>query len=322
MARNAGSMMNRHITERGFTLVELLVTMGLMALLATVSIAGYYGAVRGMTERGVKQDVVAFVRNAQQRAMVEQTPTAVFFMNRYLREDDEELGEVSRIVGVAVAVRMAGRISLISKSGLYGVGGVYLADEYADLDKTYPTNSISRQPVSKSSMRLYRMCTDANSFEQSYSLVEDQVVQAKLTFNRDDLLNTSQNPTLNGCIYNDNDIEDAVKGSAWAFRVSQQNNGLDGGRWRVGDPYGTEIGTLQLPHGYVFGTGGMPTSVGDTKGAGKPQFFDPGTLSATTVKGSKFKFDTIAIAAFRPGSDTPKKFDSISKSDLDDDSKD
>ena len=315
--------MNRHIPERGFTLIELLVTMGLMALLATVSIAGYYGAVRGMTERGVKQDVVAFVRNAQQRAMVEQTPTAVFFMNRYLREDDEALGEVSRVVGVAVAVRMAGRISYISKAKSGG-GGVCLADEYADLDKSYPTNAITGQPVSKSNMRLYRMCTDANSFEQSYSLVEDQVVQAKATFNRDDLLNTVDNPASDGVLtYNDTDIETSVKNSVWAFRVAQQNTGLDGSRWRVGDPYGTEIATLQLPHGYVFGSGsGLPTSVGDTKGVGKPQFFDPGTLSATTVKGSKFSFDTIAISAFRPGSDSPKKFDSVSKSDLDDDSKD
>ena len=37
------------------------------------------------------------------------------------------------------------------------------------------------------------------------------------------------------------------------------------------------------------------------------------------VKGSKFHFDAIALSAIRPGSDTPKKFDSVSKNDLDDD---
>lgn len=313
--------MTGKLPDRGFTLIELLVTMGLMALLATVSIAGYYGAVRGMTERGVKQDVISFVRSAQQRAMVEQTPTAVFFMNRYLREDNEELGETARIVGMAVAVRMAGRVSCIAKNGLYGVGTTYLIDEYADLDKTYPSNSLPRQPVSKSSMRLYRMRQDANRLQDCYTLVEDQIVQAKLGTDRDDLLNAKRDPVFGGgYTYDDNDVMDAIK-SAWAFREAPGNDGLDGTQWRVGDPYGTEIATLQLPHGYVFGSGkDLPTEIGRSEGVGKPQFFDPDTLDATTVKGSKFPFDTIAISAFRPGSDAPKKFDSVSKNDLDDDS--
>ena len=107
--------------------------------------------------------------------------------------------------------------------------------------------------------------------------------------------------------------------SAWAFRESPDNGWLRGDNWCVGDPYGTEIATLNLPNGYVFGTSGMPSSIGETKEAGKPQFFDPDTLDAETVKGSKFRFDTIAISSIRPGSDTPKKFDSVSKNDLDDD---
>ena len=312
--------MTRIVPERGFTLVELLVTMGLMALLATVSIAGYYGAVRGMTERGVKQDVISFVRMAQQRAMVEQTPTAVFFENRYLREENEDLGETARLVGRAVAVRMTGRISCISRKGLNGPGATYLIDEYADLDKTYPTNSMSGQPMSKSPMRLYRMRQNANSLEQFCTLVEAEVVQAKLTFDREDLLNTVRNPSFGGSyVYDDNkEVMKAIKG-AWAFREASGNNWLRGSEWRVGDPYGTEIATLNLPHGYVFGTSGMPSTIGETKGVGKPQFFDPDTLKADAVKGSEFRFDTIAISSIRPGSDTPKKFDSVSKNDLDDD---
>ena len=73
--------MKSTIHTRAFTLVELLVTMGLMAMLATIAIAGYYGAVRGMTERGAKQDVASLVRLAQQRALVDEVPTAVFLMN-------------------------------------------------------------------------------------------------------------------------------------------------------------------------------------------------------------------------------------------------
>ena len=104
------AVMSRRNPVHGFTLVELLVTMGLMAMLATMSIAGYYGAVRGMTERGVKQDLIAFVRLAQQRALVDEVPTAVFLMNRYLRAGNQDLGEAARVVGMAVAVRTDGRI--------------------------------------------------------------------------------------------------------------------------------------------------------------------------------------------------------------------
>lgn len=312
-------MMEKCTPKRGFTLVELLVTMGLMALLATVSIAGYYGAVRGMTDRGVKQDVISFIRLAQQRAMVEQTPVAVFFENRYLREEDEELGETMRVAGRAVAVRMAGRVSCISRKGLYGVGTTYLIDEYADLDKTFPSNSLPKQPVSKGTMRLYRMRPDANSLEQFCTLVEDQVVQARLTLDRNDLLNANRDPSFNGGTYDDNDVMKAIE-SAWAFREAPGNNWLSGSQWRVGDPYGTEVATLNLPNGYVFGTGSIPATIGDIKSVGKPQFFDPDTLDAEIVQGSRFDFDTIALSAIRPGNNTPKRFDSVSKKDLDDDS--
>jgi len=313
--------MEKRTPERGFTLIELLVTMGLMALLATVSIAGYYGAVRGMTDRGVKQDVISFIRLAQQRAMVEQTPVAVFFENRCMRNEDEELGETEHVAGRAVAVRMAGRVSCISKSGLYGVGAVYLIDEYADFDKTYPTNSLPRQPVSKGTMRLYRMRANANSLEQFCTLVEDQIVQARVTLDRDDLLNTNRDPSFGGNYnYDDNDVMKAIA-SAWAFREAPGNNWLSGSQWCVGDPYGTEIATLSLPNGYVFGSGSPPRIVGEVKGVGKPQFFDPDALDAETVQGSKFDFDTIVLSSIRPGDNTPKKFDSVSKSDLNDDSR-
>ena len=42
-------LVNSLTAQAAFTLVELLVTMALMGLLATVSTVGYYAAVRGMT---------------------------------------------------------------------------------------------------------------------------------------------------------------------------------------------------------------------------------------------------------------------------------
>lgn len=276
----------------GFTLVELLVTMGLMAMLATVSIAGYYGAVRGMTERGVKQDIISFVRLAQQRALVDQVPTAVFLMNRYLRAENQELGEARRVVGMAVAVRMAGRISYAK--------GKYLADEYADLDKTYSTRKSSGS--GGSTMRLWRMVKNDN-VDQCYSTVFDTVERVKLL--TEDMLMNPEHPQTN-------DVP------VWAF---VKEGGHDA-PWRVGDPYGTEIASLQLPHGYMFDNASV-SRVGETKGV-KAFFFYP---DAENIKnkveavGDSFDFSGISIVANRPGG-TTKKIGTISKSDLRDNKQD
>ena len=57
-----------HARKRGrgaFTLVELLVVIGIMAVLATISVAGYTAATRGMADRGVIQSTVSILRIAQ-----------------------------------------------------------------------------------------------------------------------------------------------------------------------------------------------------------------------------------------------------------------
>lgn len=282
----------------GFTLIELLVTMGLMALLATVAIGGYYSAVRGMTERGVKQDVISFIRLAQQRALVDQVPTAVFFMNRKLAEEDLDTGEAERIVGIAVAVRTVGRVGYVK--------GDLIADEYGDLDKTFPTNGAN----TRSSMRLYRM-VDASSVEACFSTVRDHVVRCSL--DTEELFGAN---LLGGksVTLPDSTTFSANALNIWAF---QKISGDGNANWRVGDPYGAEIASLQLPHGYVFGNS-VPTKVGETTGASAPCFFDPERLGALDYQGSQFEFNGVEIRVRRPGKDSLERVDTISKSDLND----
>lgn len=218
---------------RGFTLVELLVSIGLMALLATLSTTGYYAASRGMADRGAVTDVRSIIRSAMQRALVDQMPTAVLFYNQRLRVDGDET-EV--VFGTAVAVRTAGRISVI-QDGL-------LCDEFADLQQTYSTNRTSSSSSADAGMRLYRMAsvTDENGYEKCRTLVESSV--SRTSDLADSLVATVSNLT---------DI------AYWGFKVHTRNNGPAAAAWSVGDAYGMEIASVQLPHGYIFG-GNAPSA--------------------------------------------------------------
>ena len=289
--------MKRLDSIRGFTLVELLVTMGLMALLATVSIGGYYGAVRGMTERGAKQDVVSFLRLARQRALVDQVPTAVIFMNKKLANENLDLGESDIVVGEAIAVRRVGRISYIDSR--------YLADEFGDLDKTYPTEeSETSSSGNKAGMRIYRL-QDQNV---KYSVVRDHVVQIKLS--GEELFGLG---AVGGTVdLPDNTTFDPNAIKIWAFEVISGGNAS----WKVGDAYGTEIASLQLPHGYVFGSS-VPSQVGAVSDVGNPCFFNPDDASTLDVNMS---FNGIDVRAYVPtkGGQQLKRVFSVSSSDLND----
>ena len=46
----------------GFTLIELMVVIGLMALLGTISVTSYFAAVRGMSDRAAVQDTIALMQ--------------------------------------------------------------------------------------------------------------------------------------------------------------------------------------------------------------------------------------------------------------------
>ena len=280
--------MNQRNHKRAFTLVELLVTMGLMAMLATIAIVGYYSAVRGMTERGAKQDVVSLLRLAQQRALVDEVPTAVFFMNQKLRDENIDTGEAQRIVGIAVAVRMSGRISMIR--------GNTLIDEYSDWLYSFPP--IGTSSAKQGTMRLYRL-VESGSGSSCFSIVEDHVTSVGL--DTEELVMTGVS-TNNLVVY--------------GFKI------ISGASWKVGDPYGFEIASLQLPAGYVFGGGTIPTEIGDVKPA-QHYFFFPDKITendALAYKGSSFDFSGIDIQAIRPGNSSPQRVESIQKKNLNDDS--
>lgn len=262
-------MIRTNTIKRGFTLVELLVVMGLMGALATISTSGYYAVVRGMEERGAVSAATGIIRAAQQRARIDRVPTAIYFYNELV--SPETADDYATAQGVAVAVRMGGRISWVSGNRLY--------DEFSDLGEIYgisnPTNPKDDSRVnSGSGMRLYKMAALGAS-RLDYSLVGSQVV-----------LGGSYEAHFIEWADNDKDRELPM------YAFVKLNSGSGTTAWKVGDAYALEFSTIRLPVGYVFGDE-TPTASDPIKPV-KVQTFDPDMMGDTLQV-------TVDVYSTRPG---------------------
>ena len=76
------------MTKRAFTLVELLVVVGIMAAMATMSIGSYFAVVRGMADRGALAAATSVISLAQERARIDLAPTVVYFYNELVQNKD------------------------------------------------------------------------------------------------------------------------------------------------------------------------------------------------------------------------------------------
>ena len=264
------------LTRRGFSLVELLVVIGLMGMLATISIGGYVSATRGMNERAVKDDTVSFMRTAMQRSLIDWTPTAIVFYNQRLREATDF--DAAVVVGKAVAVKRAGRITNVS--------GSVIVDEFADWRQAYPP--ASGGGASSSSlppMPIYRMANLGNGgIDSCRSLVNP----------------SSEKVTVSDYCIVRGEVENSFP--LYGLRVRRGFNS-----WQVGDPYGVEVASFQLPYGYIFGTS-VPTDdqlqlvetavfVPDESNPRPPYFSNFPTISLSQEGGSSFA--TITSQDFR-----------------------
>ena len=251
--------MTERLRERAFTLVELMLTVGLMALLGTISTVGYFAASRGMADSGVRQSVISLLRISQQRALIDNRPVVVFIYNQTLREEDQAggLGDVkpAASMGAAVAVRMAGRITY-AKDGM-------ICDEFANWHE-YPKAATSGR---QTQMRLYRIPSSRNEgVERCRSFVSDYVAEVKkrseylLSFSEQVYGYPNNSPYATP--QEGGSVESLSVRNAYGDVFAQADFGMPtfygfevkGGYtdWKVGDPYGFEIASLQLPSGYTF----------------------------------------------------------------------
>jgi prepilin-type N-terminal cleavage/methylation domain-containing protein len=230
------------MTKKGFTLVELLVVVGIMASMATLSIGSYFAVVRGMADRGAIATATSAIALAQERACIDLVPTVVYFYNEIVQREDEDEGDEMVVAGVAIAVRRAGRIS--------NVTGSIIGDEFGDLNKVYGAVE-DVNDLKGDTFRLYRF----NVSKMEYSSVYSSVAEYPIRVDASDFLVEGPIASWSEAFKKDDEYttgtEDVNELLSYAFKVK---SGFEG--WKVGDAYAYEFVRVQLPDNYIFGTSG------------------------------------------------------------------
>lgn len=279
--------------KKGFTLVELLVVVGIMGLLGTISVGGYRALQRGMADKGVMENVNTIIRAAYQRAQIDRQPTAIYFWNETIRGESDNENVI--VVGKAVAIRRYGRISQVR--------GGFLYDEFADLNLTYQTDDEeSEGSDDENSMYLYPI-DNLNDIEGNSSFKRSTVSGKVFKKTMTPLYLSTENGVMQG----DSGTGEIV---TYAFKLED-----DGGiQWQPGMAYGFEFARIELPHNYIFGTG-YSSSINNPVHEAGTMVFDVGYNTGSGTQGGMGTRTSVTVSYLRPGASGNLSAESIGQSD-------
>ncbi len=225
MDGKATHMNNRttHTRRRGFSLLELLAVMSIMAMLTTMAVTSYFSAIRGMTRRSAVKHLANTLILARQRACMEGTRVSVMLFNEVTGYDEATKKE--KIAPSYVVCKEIGRISFISQ-------GKYYIDEFASLDKMFGTAAIDANYLG--SIRIY------NLQQGKWSNVFPSVAA------RETDMSSAYELALTG-------QEVMKKIPMFGFVVNTKVPNANAASWAVGDAYGIEAVPINsLPRGFQF----------------------------------------------------------------------
>ena len=215
--------------RKAFTLIELMVVVGLMGLMATIAIGSYSAITRGMGDRASIDAAKSLADAALQRANLDRAPVYIYLFNEVTKLDSEM--EAGIVNGVAIAVRPIGRITHVPSTGFY-------CDEYGDLDGTFDAleekgDEASQGEKEDSAATFFRLY---NIEKKGFATVQEGVFAHEINNERD---------------LEDGDAAQPHKWTIHGFKTAKGDSG-DSVTFKVGDQYGQEFAVTRLPPGYVF----------------------------------------------------------------------
>lgn len=294
--------------SRGFTLIELLVVIGIMGLLGTASVGGYRAMQRGMAERGVMENVNAFIRAAYQRAQIDRQPVVIYFWNETIRKANDDFTEI--VIGRAVAVRRHGRITRVNGNLLY--------DEFADLNLTYPTDD-EENGGGDDSNTMFIYPVDSLSQEESSAALRRTAVRGKVLKK---WISPFYLSTPDGTLQpGGQGANQPAAGNADSGRIETYVfQTVDAGSvtWQAGMAYGFEFANLELPHNYIFGSTYSSSAGTPVQEAGTLVFdvgYNEGSGMTSGSQGGLGSRSTITVSSLRPAPGGLMEAKSVSESD-------
>lgn len=202
--------------------MELLAVMAVMALLTTLSVTSYFGAVRSMTRRSAIKHLVNTLLLARQRACMENSRISVMIFNDIVGINQTD------VTPSYVLCKEIGRISFVK--------GDRLADEFFEIEKIFGVTSYG--PSYKGSLRLYNL--DEGKWSDVYPWVEPYELTDRRSASGNPYMSASER--VNGYSLN-----------CFSFRINPNVQHNNPASWEIGDPYGIEAGPMgALPRNFWF----------------------------------------------------------------------
>jgi prepilin-type N-terminal cleavage/methylation domain-containing protein len=212
----------------GFTLLELLTVMAIMALLSTLAVTSYFGAVRGMARKSAVNHLANTLALARQRACMEGSRMCVMLYNEVL-----DNATPPSVAPSFVVCKEIGHISYAP--------GDSLGDEFANLSS------------------IFGLDEDSSDISSSYETLKlFNLTQGKWTYVYPRVIKKTIRPTG----FDSEDQQRSYTIPIYCFRQSQAAKTLQGknsratlgfGNWKVGDSYGIEATPpTSLPKRFSF----------------------------------------------------------------------